>query len=50
MEGVAGRKDPLPPPKPLEPAIRGVADIKSKANDIASNLFMVKIVSYGELS
>jgi len=43
LGGVAGRKDPLPPPKPLDPATRGEAEIKSKANDIASNLFMVKL-------
>ena len=43
LGGVAGRKDPLPPPKPLDPAIKGEADIKSKANDIASNLFIVKL-------
>ncbi len=43
LGGVAGRKDPLPPPKPLDPAINGEADIKSKASDIASNLFIVKL-------
>jgi len=42
LGGVAGRNDPFPPP-PLGPAIRGEADIKIKANDIASNLFMVKL-------
>jgi hypothetical protein len=43
LGGVAGRKDPFPPPKPLDPAIKGEADIKSKANDMASNLFIVKL-------
>jgi hypothetical protein len=43
LGGVAGRKDPFPPPKPLDPAIKGEVDIKSKANDIASNLFIVKL-------
>ena len=42
LGGVAGRNDPFPPP-PLDPAINGEADIKSKANDIASNLFIVKL-------
>ena len=43
LGGVEGRNDRLPPLKPLDPAIRGVADINNKANDIASNLFMVKL-------
>ena len=43
LGGVEGRKDRFPPLKPLDPAIRGEADINSKANDIASNLFMVKL-------